>query len=120
MAAPVTPPEFYIRLESFARSTGLSLNVFGQKMGFGSGVFSRVLRDQVSVGVNHLIHLFTQYPDLNPRWLLLGEAPMRTTRADRQSREELEMELLKMRGQNEALREVVQVWSAKLKEANRT
>ncbi|MEL6536302.1 MAG: hypothetical protein AAFQ98_12875, partial [Bacteroidota bacterium] len=59
-------------------------------------------------------------PDLNPRWLLLGEAPMRTTRADRQSREELELELLKMRGQNEALREVVQVWSAKLKEANQT
>lgn len=115
MAAPATPPEFYTRLERFARSTGMSMNAFGLSVGFPPGTFSRILRDQVAVGVHHIIEMLTIYPDLNPRWLLLGEPPMLLSQKERAAHQAHERENLRLRGENEALREVIQVWSARMR-----
>ena len=117
MKLPPSQHTFYDRLESFANHTGLSLNAFGQKIGFGPGAFSRILRDRMSFGVARLLHLFEVYPELNPRWLFFGESPMILDQKVQSEMEGLLVENLKLQGQNEALREVVEVWSSKLKAA---
>ena len=114
MAAPEVSADFYQRLEYFARSTGLSLNAFGLKVGFNAGAFSRILRDQSNIGVHHIISLVNQYPELSIRWLLLGEGPMLGTNLDEESNSQTEFQMLKLKGENEALKEVLKVWSAKL------
>ena len=62
-------------------ATGGNKADFARSLGWTPQYLSGMLKD-CSIGMNPLLTLLTNYPELNARWLLLGEGAMLTACSD--------------------------------------
>lgn len=64
------------RLEQFINFRGLSLYAFDSSIGVGNGYMGKQIKKKGSIGSDILELIFSQYPELNPTWLLTGNGSM--------------------------------------------
>ena len=68
-------------LEFIQYKTGGRQVDFAEAMGWSPQHLHKMLKDGI-IGIRPIIALLEKYPELNARWLLLGEGAMITTGAD--------------------------------------
>lgn len=84
---------FLDRLQYFIKEEGLSLNKFGEMVGFANGGINRVLREKANFGVDKLLSIMEQFPSLNPAWLLRGAGSMLLSGEEAERREKSELDI---------------------------
>lgn len=63
-------------------ATGGNQTEFAALMGWSPQYLSRLILGQGGIGIRPVVALLEKFPDLNARWLLLGEGPMLTSAVD--------------------------------------
>lgn len=104
---------FHDRLRKFIAYKNLNINEFSRKTGFSSGALSKIFKDNKSFGIDKLMNIFINYPELKPQWLLLGvgnmiQNPEEEAKYAPERVKALEKENLQLSAKVEALQEVVQ------------
>lgn len=69
------------RIKEFAALNNLSIRSFEEICGLNRGNISN-MSDDGSIGSDKLSKIFDRFPDLNPKWLLLGQMPMLLSETD--------------------------------------
>jgi hypothetical protein len=67
---------FFDRLIKFIEYKGENINSFTLKLGFGSGLLAKAIKNNSSLGSDKLMKIFQSYPELSPDWLLTGTGSM--------------------------------------------
>jgi len=68
--------DFYDRLKAFIKHEGYKISVFERKLGFSNASLSNAIENKRSIGHDRLENIFSNFPDLNPTWLMLGKGTM--------------------------------------------
>ncbi len=63
-------------------ATGGNQTEFAALMGWSPQYLSRLILGQGGIGIRPIVALLEKFPDINARWLLLGEGPMLTSAVD--------------------------------------
>lgn len=63
-------------------TTGGNQTEFAALMGWSPQYLSRLILGQGGIGIRPVVALLEKFPDINARWLLLGEGAMLTTAVD--------------------------------------
>lgn len=69
-------------LEIIQYSTGGKQADFAEIMGWSPQYLNRLTKGESGIGIRPIIALLEKFPELNARWLLLGEGAMITSGAD--------------------------------------
>jgi transcriptional regulator with XRE-family HTH domain len=64
------------RLAYFIETKGLSLNKLSMQIGVSNSYFSKMVRNNASIGSDILEKILRAFPDLNAEWLLTGAGEM--------------------------------------------
>lgn len=64
------------RLKQYADYKGISLNKISIEIGVSNSYFSKMLKNNASIGSDILEKVLLKYEDLNPCWLLSGKGEM--------------------------------------------
>jgi len=64
------------RLAYFIETKGLSLNKLSMQIGVSNSYFSKMVRNNASIGSDILEKILRTFPDLNAEWLLTGAGEM--------------------------------------------
>ena len=68
--------DVYDRLKEFIEHVGLSNNKFAEKVGLSGAQISYMVNSKKKFGVDKLLSIFNEYPELSADWLLKGEGQM--------------------------------------------
>lgn len=63
--------------------TGGSQKTFAEMMGWSPQYLFRLLKGEGGIGIRPIIAILEKFPDINARWLLLGEGAMVSTGIDK-------------------------------------
>ena len=63
--------------------TGGSQKTFAEMMGWSPQYLFRLLKGEGGIGIRPVIAILEKFPDINARWLLLGEGAMVSTGIDK-------------------------------------
>ena len=100
------------RLKQFIENQGVSYNSLDVKLGAGKGYIGKQIKNQGSIGSDVLEKLLSQYPELNPKWLLTGKGQMLTqnerTQEECQACVEKERKIIELEAQVRLLKELLQ------------
>ncbi len=64
------------RLGEYIEARGISYYAFENALRVSRGSISKAVKENKSIGSTVLENILTQYNDLNPEWLLIGNGPM--------------------------------------------
>lgn len=64
------------RLVYFIDSKGINFNKLSIEIGVSNSYFSKMVRNNASIGSDILEKILRKFPDLNPSWLLTGSGEM--------------------------------------------
>lgn len=78
---------FTNRLSLFIDNKNLSIREFERETGVGNAVISSAIRNKGYIGTDKLIKIFTKFPELNIKWLLIGEGEMIENKYDTNEKE---------------------------------
>ena len=68
--------DIHTRLWTFVQFTGMSESSFCSRLGFSNGFLGKIIKNKISFGVDKVQRILYEFPELNCRWLLLGEGEM--------------------------------------------
>lgn len=63
--------------------TGGSQKAFAEMMGWSPQYLFRLLKGESGIGIRPVVAILEKFPDINARWLLLGEGAMVSTGIDK-------------------------------------
>jgi transcriptional regulator with XRE-family HTH domain len=64
------------RISQFVDSKGISMNKLSTEIGVSNSYFSKMVRNNASVGSDIIEKILRIYPDLNATWLMTGNGSM--------------------------------------------
>jgi hypothetical protein len=70
--------DIHTRLWTFVQYTGMSESAFCSRLGFSNGFLGKIIKNKISFGIDKAQRILYEFPELNCRWLLLGEGDMIT------------------------------------------
>lgn len=97
------------RLLKFMQSKNISAGKLAEIIGVQPSAISHILSGRNKPGFDFLANLFNQFPDLNPRWMIVGEGNMIVMTIDSAEKKELPVDI-----NNEILTPSFDVVSAKM------
>lgn len=68
--------DLYERLKEFIQYTGLSNNKFAERVNLSGAQISYMVNSRKKFGVDKLINIFNEFPELSAEWLLKGKGEM--------------------------------------------
>ena len=68
--------DLWDRLALFIQQTGLSNNKFGERVGMSGAQISYMVSARKKFGVDKLLNIFNEFPELNAEWLIKGRGEM--------------------------------------------
>lgn len=66
----------FSRIKEFIDFLEISNNEFGRTIGCSSAQITQMLTHKKNFGIDKLLNIISNYPNLNPNWLLTGEGSM--------------------------------------------
>lgn len=66
----------FSRLKEYIAHLRISNNEFGRTIGCSSAQITQMLTYEKNFGIDKLLKIFSEYPDLNTDWLLIGSGSM--------------------------------------------
>ena len=69
----------FSRIRKFIDYKNISNNEFGRKIGHSSAQVTQMLTHEKNFGIDKLLKIISNYPDINPNWLLTGKGNMLLT-----------------------------------------
>lgn len=82
-----------IRILEVFKLSGMNRHDFVSKVGISNAVLSHLSSGRNKAGTDLVVQILTQFPDINPDWLVLGNGVMLRSEM-KQSNEKLKSELL--------------------------
>ncbi|WP_349972434.1 hypothetical protein [Phocaeicola dorei] len=68
--------DIFSRIKKFIDFLEISNNEFGRTIGCSSAQITQMLTHKKNFGIDKLLNIISNYPNLNPNWLLIGEGSM--------------------------------------------
>lgn len=68
--------DIFSRIKKFIDFLEISNNEFGRTIGCSSAQITQMLTHKKNFGIDKLLNIISNYPNLNPVWLLTGEGSM--------------------------------------------
>lgn len=68
--------DIFSRIKKFIDFLEISNNEFGRTIGCSSAQITQMLTHKKNFGIDKLLNIISNYPNLNPVWLLTGEGAM--------------------------------------------
>lgn len=68
--------DIFSRIKKFIDFLEISNNEFGRTIGCSSAQITQMLTHKKNFGIDKLLNIISNYPNLNPNWLLTGEGSM--------------------------------------------